>query len=650
MDWNLGKSDSAYGAYETTNPNNVVPSFVATPIFDTENIQSATNAYFQETHTFSSSLLNVARFGYNGSTVLTTIKGAGAQNYVQSFGIQGLDPAPAQYAPPSIQTNSFGLGNPYAPQGANQKVFQFADEINWIVGRHTIAIGIDADKTFFDGNWVLLQDGWFYFSGQYTSNHQTWPNGIDLADFILGYPTLIQGGVGTTVGNFRQWIVQPYIQDDWKISKKLTFNLGLRYDYYQSPNDTQGNTHVYDLPTNTTHNGTFLQNSLNFAPRVGLAYSLNNTTAVHAGYGVYYSPFMYAELLFVLANEPTWSSQTIQFPITAPTQVVNSLAGTPVFSPWTTALHMPTPYYQQYNLSVQKSFGSNWLASLSYLGNSAKHIHMRYNPNQATVPADPLNPSPIASRRPYPGVGDIYEAANFGHGSYNGLQAELQRKYVNGLSILTSFVWSKALDTGTADNDVPTNGLDPQSNYGLSDDNVKYAFKFNPVYDLPFGPGRRFANSNNWFNSEVIGGWQASGALSVLAGTPTVAFASDVADIGGYRASYASQVCDPNKGAPHTKLEWFNTACLVQPAPGVIGTEQRNSILGPRQTNLDSSFFKEFPFMENSKFELRADLFNTFNHPLLSMYWGQENVASGTFGQVSVSGSRTIQLSLKLRY
>ena len=284
---------------------------------------------------------------------------------------------------------------------------------------------------------------------------------------------------------------------------------------------------------------------------------------------------------------------------------------------------------------------------MSYLGNLFAHTNMRYNPNEATVPTDPTNPSPIQSRRPYPWVQDVYQTGNIGYGNYNGGEAELERRYSNGLSLLASYVWSKAMDIGSADNAVPPNGLKPSSGYGQTDYNLPQVFKLSSVYDLPFGAGRNTVGSSSWINNEVIGGWQVSGAFSVESGSPFTVGSIDYSDTGAYHSQFANQVCDPNHGAPHTLQKWFNTSCEVQPDAGQIGDEQRNNIKGPRRTNLDLSLFKTFRIHEEKSLQLRSDLFNALNHPFLYIPVLAQATQSPTYGQANVEGSRIIQMSLK---
>ena len=655
IDYNIRSQDTLYGAYETTNPRILNPSISPNPIFNYINIQTAKNAYLQETHTFGANTLNIIRFGYNNSNIFYSTAGTGTTDYVTQFGLKNLNPAPSQYAPPAVSLIAHtSLGSPTSPQGALQNLYQFADEVNLTRGKHYIYVGGELDKLDMNGNWTIWNSGQYTFTGQYTSNHNVGHlgGGSDLADLLLGFPTSAEGGTGVTIANFRQWNVLPYIQDDWRISSRLTLNLGLRYDYYGSPDDANGHSNVYDVATNTNHKGTFHQNYLNVAPRVGFAYSIGGGTVVHGGYGIYYSPFQYNQLQFLMINEPNFYLQLNTYPLTALTPVTDTFAAHPTLSaeaPFTISLRMPTPYVQQWNLSVQRSLGSQWLGTLSYLGNKSDHLQIRQNPNQASLPADPKNPTPIQSRRPYPYVGDVYQIAAIAYGNYNAFEAELERRFSTGLSFQANYVFSKSMDALNNGAEQPEYGPDVHAEYGLSDFNAAHVFKASGVYELPFGTGKSHFGGANWFDTQVIGGWQASGILTVQSGLPFNASATDLSNTGGNHAQRANQLCDGNRPAGQSIRHWFNTACYIQPSIGQLGNERRDNILGPRTTNLDLSVFKDFALPESTALQLRSDFFDSLNHPLLGI--PAAAVGTPTYGQITtITGARAIQLSLKFSY
>jgi outer membrane receptor protein involved in Fe transport len=652
VDYNLGANDTIYGAYESTNPSILNPTFSSSSIFNYINVQTAKNAYVQETHTFNANTINVARFGYNNSNIYYSTTGTGSADFVTEFGIQNLNPAPSQYAPPAVSlTTHTGLGSPTSPQGALQKLYEFADEVNIVHGRHNIYFGGELDKLDMDGNWTIWNSGQFTFNGQFTSNHNAshLAGGSDLADLLLGFPSSTEGGTGVTIASFREWNVLPYVQDDWRLTNRLTLNFGLRYDYYSSPDDANGHSNVYDLATNTNHPGTFEQTYRNFAPRFGFAYSVSDDTAVHGGYGIYYSPFQYNQLQFLMINEPNFFLQLNTYALADPTPVTTTFVANPTLSaeaPFTIQLNMKTPYVQQWNFAVQHSFGKQWLATIAYLGNKSDHLEIRQNPNQASLPTDPSNPTSIQSRRPYPYVGDVYQVSSIAYGNYNGLEAELDRHFSNGLSFNANYVWSKSMDALNNGAEDPQYGPDVQAEYGLSDFNPAQVLKLSGVYQLPVGHNRRFLSKANRLTDEAIGGWQASGILTVQTGLPFNVSATDLSDTGGDHAERANQVCNGNDPANRSITHWFNTACYVQPGVGEFGNEQRDNIIGPRTTNLDLSLFKSFAIRENSSLQFRSDFFDALNHPLLGI--PSATVSSSTYGQItSITGARAIQFSLK---
>lgn len=651
IDYNIGDKDATYGAYESTDPSILNPSFSTSKDFNYINVQTAKNAYIQETHSFNANTLNVARIAYNESNIYYSTTGTGSQNFVKAFGINNLNPAPSQWAPPAVSLNVHtSLGNPTSPQGALQRLYEFSDELSLTRGNHSISIGGELDKLDFNGNWTIWNNGQFSFNGQYTGNHQTHPaGGSDLADLLLGFPSTAEGGTGITVAKFREWNVLPFIQDNWRVTHKLTANIGLRYDYYGAPNDADHHSNVYDVYTNTNHPGTFHQSYLNFSPRVGFAYSVNDKTALHAGYGIYYSQFQYNQLQFLMINEPNFFLQLNTYSVANPTPVTNTFVANPTLSaqaPFTILLNMKTPYVQQWNLSIERSLGTQWLATLAYLGNKSDHLQIRQNPNQASLPLDPANPTPIQSRRPYPWVGDVYQIASIGYGNYHGLEASIQHRLTHGFTFWGNFVWSRSMDALNNGASNPQYGPDVQAEYGLSDFNPGKVFKASGIYQLPFGRNQAFLSNANTVTNILVSDWQASGILTVQSGLPFNATATDLSLTGGNHAQRANQLCDGNRPANQSIAHWFNTACYVQPGVGQFGSEQRNNIIGPRTTNLDLSLFKSVALPKDTALQFRADLFGSLNHPLLGI--PSASVTSPTYGQItSITGARVIQLSLK---
>lgn len=651
VDYNLGPKDTILAEYQTDNPKTLNAAFM--PQLWNYNINlSGTNTYLQETHAFSSRVSNVVRAGYNRGTTSSAFVSTGTQNFVAEYGIQNLNPAPQLWIPPKVAIKSHSNeGNPNFPISALQNLFQYADETDWTAGHHSLYFGGEMDRIQYNGAWGNYNNGLFTFTGQYTSNHKGKLQGNDIADLLLDYPQQATGGIGSAVGQFREYNVMPYFGDDWKATQKLTVNLGLRYDYREAPGDKNGNSSVYDLQSNTNHSGTFRQTYLNFAPRAGFAYSLGDNTVINGGYGIYYVSFMYYDLESLLAHPPNFTLINTTNPVTTPIKSEDQFpASAPLSnqSPLTMQLNLKMPYVQQWNVSIQRSFGSDWMAKITYAGNRSTHQVLWHNANQAALPTDPTNPSPLQTRRPYSYVADVEEAADMGFANYNGLAAELRHNYRNGLSLLANFVYSRSLDDVDSDQETPEHGMAPDLDYGLSRFDQKFVFKISPIFELPFGKNERYLNGGKWFENQ-LGGWQISSVVTANSGFPFSVVATDNSDTGGDHDQRADQVCDGIHVSNRTFNHWFDTSCYVQPGPGELGNERRNNIYAPRNVNVNLSMFKSFPFRENGSVQFRSDFFSAFNHPLPQ--YPDNIVSDSTYGQIILfNGARVIQFSLKVSF
>ncbi|WP_446743666.1 TonB-dependent receptor domain-containing protein [Silvibacterium acidisoli] len=656
LDYQIGRNDSIYGAFSTTSPYDFSPTWQLEDINNTIYTRYSKNAYIEETHIFSPTLVNTARIGYNYSKTEITLTGIGRENYAQEFGLGVLNPSPLQWAPPVVNFSSLSsVGLESAPQGATQNLYQYADEINWVHRRHSIAIGFALERVQFDGLFTSYANGDFSFDGIYTNNHASKPSGgRDFADFLLGYPYHAEGATGATVAYLRQFNFMPYIEDTWRATDKLTLNLGLRYDFFQAPADRYGHSNVYDVATNTTHNGTFHQNYLNLAPRLGFSYAPTPKMTLRGGYGIYYALPLYNNFQFLLLNPPNFYLQSYTYTNTQIVPITDSFSANPAATaqaPYTTALVMPTPYTQEWNLSIQRALSSRITAQAAYLGSVSTHLEARHNPNQASL-ADPDNPTSLAARRPYSWVGDVLEAANIGRGNFNGMQLQLTGQFHSGAFLNANYQYAKALDILTSEEMTPQNGRDLQADYGLADFNHKHSLKLSGAYPLPWGYGRR------WLNHGVVmpviaGGWNFAGNFSVLSGFPFYVAATNNADIGSYNTERAEQTCSGKLAHPSI-AEWYDLSCFSNPATYLLGNERRNNLIGPHQTDENISLSKNFPIgwdvRSGEQFlQFRADAFHVLNHPLWEL--PTSSTTSASRGAItSFGGARTLQLSLKYAF
>jgi outer membrane receptor protein involved in Fe transport len=640
LDYLVSSRDTLSGTIQTG--NSPVVSVNPAAVFNAVSADSGWNAYIEEIHGFGPNLVNVARVGYNRSVLFATIQGAGTQNWTQEFGLTNLSPSSLQQAPPSVSISNIGsLGNPFAPDGSTQNRYEYADEVNWTRGKHHMFFGAELDYIQFLGSWVIWNDGQYSFNGQYTNS--------GYGDFLLGLPYLGSGGTGNTLGHFREYDVAGYFQDDWKISPKLTANLGLRYEYYEPVTDKDPGQSVYNIQTNVNTPGSWKPNYLTFAPRIGFAYALDNDTSIRGGFGIYYAPFNYNLVQWTIAKPPNFSLQVQSEGPGVQVPIEQYFSGPPTGSglaPFTVSPRMPNPYTEQWNLDFQHTFKSQYLMSIAYVGNRGLHQPIRFTPNQA-VPEDPANPTPVSSRRPYPYVGEVNAVYNVAGSNYNALQTYLQRRFSNGLQFQVNYTWSHTLDLTDADYASPRNGLDLNSNYGTAGFDRQNVFTATAVYALPFGAGRSIGNQLGWVSKQVIGGWQVSGIFTAETGLPFSVDSPDTANIGGTREAFAEQVCkgEPPAGAK-TRNNWFNTSCFVTPPNGIIGNAGRNNLRYPGSNLLQISGFKSFPVSKERSLQFRIDAFNALNRPYFYGDYSQ-NVASSTYGTLPYAGgNRSVQLAL----
>ena len=390
VDWNIAANHQLLGSIVRNN-GLIAGSSITPGLFGIDFAAKGLDATIEETATLSSRTVNVAKIGYNRSIVNRTQEGAGAKNYAQSYGLLGLDAAPVQWAPPSVAINGVaGLGDPYSPQGATQNRFQYADELNWKLGNHSIYLGGQFVRTQFYGYWVVNNNGNYNFNGNATAHYvggaEVTP-GLGLADFILGDPGNAVAAVGVSADPFRSSAVDGYVQDDWKVNPDLTLNFGLRYDFAQAPYDIKGHGGLFSVATNSVIPGTFDSNFGDWGPRFGFAWNLARHTVLRGGYGIYYAQNEWENLQFQLLYSPNvvqksyTYSNTNQQPIQ--TAVSAAASGGGLLSPFTMSKTFKDPTVQEWNLNVEHSLGSNTLLTLGYLGNVSRHDENRADANQA---------------------------------------------------------------------------------------------------------------------------------------------------------------------------------------------------------------------------------------------------------------------------
>jgi hypothetical protein len=295
------------------------------------------------------------------------------------------------------------------------------------------------------------------------------------------------------------------------------------------------------------------------------------------------------------------------------------------------------PYIQQWTLSVQHELAKNTTLEVNYVGTKGTHLLDRRNIAQALPisaadlpfcqadPTDATHNCPTSARIPYAHFPGIYINSDWnGYSNYNAGTIKLEHRTAS-LALTALYTWAKSMDDKSAAAAVGGTGTgwqgfmnnhDPQLDYGPSDFNVDHRFVASYVYELPIGRGKRVLGNMNKVEDALLGGWELTGVTTFQTGFPYSISATDTSGLLSTFFQRADLVpgCNPNSGFTQSINEWFNTACFVNPAPGVYGTTKRNFLRAPGINNWDMGFAKAFKLGERVAFQLRADTFNTFNH------------------------------------
>jgi hypothetical protein len=584
------------------------------------------------------------------------------------------------------------------PQFQTPRSMNIRESVAWNHGAHALRFGgelLNVDTGIRDVSSLL---GQFDFTGRFTGANGRWEN--SLADLLLGFPSRYQQDSNTTFEIY-QHLYFAFVQDDWKVTRKLTLNLGLRYEFATPPRERQYKWANFDAATGgfiTAHPGSLRDEALiapdrnNFAPRVGFAYTATPRTVIRGGYGVFYNhtnrsgregllgfnpPFI------ILADSQIAGGGTLRS-TDAIFQLQNGIpAGFVDIGRVNLATvarkaqdpNQRTPYVQQYNFGVQREIVNNVVFDIAYVGNRGLKLpaFRNLNPNTYTFNAagapvvGPRELDPLGLR------GDIQVLQNLGISNYNSLQAKIERRFSAGFTMLASYTYGKALtdsvdhlSTSGVGNGVdvgefkePQNGKNRRLEYGPSEFDISHRFVVSGVWQLPFGRSRRYGR--NWTGAKdvALGGWEFSPIFSAQGGLPLTINQSQAVNIGGERRSRPNRIA--NGALPDSQRtvdRWFDTSAFValNATPGqpgfvpnqIYGNSGVGILRGPGLVNLDFNLSKEFRMGERVSTQFRAEFFNALNHANL----GVPGVTLGAgFGQiVSAADARIIQFALKARF
>lgn len=639
------------------------------------------------TRTFSNSLVGDFRFGFARGNYFTNPPNFGTDG-AAAVGLKNVPNDPKIVGGvPKVQIQGFSAVGRHTstPQFQTPRSWNPRVSLSWTRGAHFLKFGGEFLHVQTKINDLNATIGRIAFENRFTNRA--------VGDLLLGLPSQL-ALTSYTVMDQSQNMQFYFIQDDYKITSKLTLNLGLRYEFATPPVEKENRFANFDPKTGTmifAKDGGLYERSLihpdrnNFAPRIGFAWSPTSKIVMRGAYGIFFTHTVRQGREGLLGfNPPYLVDNLLQTTVTgaaaiataAPFRLVNgypsglldpaSLA--PTISRRSQDANQRTPYIQQYNFGIQYELLKDLLLDVAYVGNKGTKLNGFRNLNQRAVITN-ANGSQSAGARPYPAFGDIQWMENRVGSSYNSLQVRLEKRFSHGLTGVVSYTWGKALtgspdhistsgggagfDTGTFRE--PQNGNNLRADRGLAEFDIKDRFVASYVWELPFGNGRRFGNDWNKALDMVLGGWQVTG-IHVLQGglglTATLGGAS-VLNIGGERRARPNLIGNPVlPESQRTRAKWFNIDAFqaaFSPSPQAFGTAGVGIMRAPGTINFDYTLAKNFHVTERRYFQFRTELFNAFNRA----NFGPPNIAreNAGFGQILTAGNaRIIQFALKFYF
>ena len=618
------------------------------------------------TWTMSPTSLLEGRFGFSHVLGGKAPPYLGGTDIAALYGIQGLPANLAGGFPTQVIT---GFSNPTIGRQATNPQFQnptsFNPKLNYsfIKGRHSIKVGYE----FLAVRTEVLDINPLYGADTYNNQYSkptcaqlgqaagcTIPadaTSYDLADFYFGLPSTIAQG-SNLVTNMRQHVHSLYVQDDWRVTPKLTLNLGLRWEFATPVWERDNLWSNFDPSTNKlvrATGGSLYNRALvhpdykDYGPRLGLAYSLDSKTSIRAGYGISYTFF----------NRPGSAIEGINGPLAIFGTFTNTTApGTPGFLTTQTGFnagiastfnpvnsnndYIPAdtrwPYIQSWVISIQREVLKDTVVELAYNGNHSLRMPIIADYNQA-VPNLPGQTLGVQARRPNQSFGALTWVDPAGNNNYNGLSARVEHRYSAGLYFLNSFTWGKALGDSEQALEYYSNltGANPQNirnlaaERGPSSYDVKFINVTSVLYQLPFGKGRKYMSRVNPILDAVLGGWDVNAINTANTGLPVNVYYSPTAanDVTGAIAEYRGQAfVRPNvsgsaasQSTPQSLLTYFaGYTFTTPPASAPFGNAGRNAFRAPGVEQLDLAVNKNFRITEGIRLQFRSEFFNVLNH------------------------------------
>jgi outer membrane receptor protein involved in Fe transport len=722
IDATISSKNSMFGSYSIS--NNYQPAVGTFPGFiggGSSALDDSDQITLSDVHSFTSSLINEFRLGYIRNNGTQPGSGQEGASFGQKAGL-ALFPAPVLGFPVISFDYSGGLSGSteFTAFGGGDKNLnilatkQLADNLSWTRGRHSMKFGADIRKSRFD---VLKGDPFFgqtIFGAIFSSSSDAPGSGLPFADFLMGFPSQINGSPMLAEGHQLTTYFGGYAQDDWKVSNRLTLNLGLRYELYTQPIDENNLGSLFNLqtgefavPGQDGYSRAIVQGDHNdWAPRVGFAYQLTPRFVTRGGFGLFYAMRDQNQSVTQFSgntpNVPTVSlapviaSQTVTppFNISTPIKVLpatTNLSGFTPTAPYGVEIKTQSlnnarmPQLYQFNLDLQYQLTGTTLVEGSYSGALGRHQSSLFVDGNQVPFSAALTGQNKQADRPFSNINanvlGVYSTAS---SSYDAMNLKVQQRLSHGLQLLANYSWQKNIESqGTGPDSYTQNGgtsiamdtYDLSRERGVAPINVAHTFTTSASYELPFGPGKLLL-SGNGLAQRLLGGWVVNGILTLRTGFPSDIRTNVLPPVFN-TLNVASCVPGVPMKLPHPGVEgFFNPAAFTVPQVTTsttgasiqeFGNCGRRIAVGPGSKNLDSSIFKNFYFTDSQRIYLqfRTEFFNTTNTPTFYLPSASDptltcegapgaicNQNNSSFGKLSdgTATGRQIQFSAKLYF
>jgi len=634
FDYTLSAKDSLFFRYISDKADLFEPfSGSLIPLWPEQDASHTQYATLEERHIVSPTIVNVARFSFsrpvnnaytaNSVPALQFFPGSGRQDGIVN--ITGLT---------NLGTNTL------MPFTLNQTRYTEADDVLWTIGAHSLRLGLSVSRLQSNTYYPLRSGSSWTFQS--------------VGQFLAGQAFTVQGPqnlLGLYPNrDFRELELTPYVQDDWKVSPKLTLNLGLRWEFVTNP--VEAHSQLYAVPNVPTSPGfTHVPNVFrsnpnwgNFDPRFGLAYDpfADHKTSIRGGFGLFHDTILPPNYGGNFWGAPPWNTTQQSNPI-YPTPFVGTVSpGLPTDPSGFDYNTNSTPYMIQYNLTVQREIAQNTVLSIGYIGSHGVHLltQIEQNPPQVNVDSNGVyhfgtlvSGRVTGNSRINPNLSVFTDFAPIASSKYNSMQASLNRRFTRNVTAQVAYTYSRCTDNGSFWASYNTNTAATVENpYNMGYDrgvcffDITHALRVNALVALPFHGNR------------AVEGWQLSGIVSANTGLPFNI--SDGIDQVGYQNSGTPRPnyvpgCQVSVGQVS---EWFNPACFALEAPGTLGNTGRNTGRGPNFVDADFAVLKDTKLTEAFRMQFRAEFFNVLNHTNFALPASAVFVA-GTAGQCTASGA-----------